>query len=185
MGKNNEIIVHPAEFLAAVEEALGSKDRPHPSMACQAVAAWYLHPRVEEHGYEAIRELVDARQSSPYLAEALVDLSGFAQLDLLAIFSFEELLDGAVHFLSDGMGFAFHWAWWAMSEGHLDDPEDRWRLVMALIERAPSDAGALWLIGDGPVAYLQMLRGGTERLDALALSNDKLRRILEVVQEDL
>ena len=133
-------------------------------------------------GFNSLDELIHERTVSPYVASALVYLSHRRRFSVLRVFSEEELLQGTLAHLRSPSSFEHLWAWRAMWFGHLSE-EDHWRLVLDLIDRVPDDDDMLWQIADGPVAELEMLPHGVERLKDLARSNEKLARVLRLAQE--
>lgn len=110
-------------------------------------------------------------------------------VDALTYFSDAQLTNHAVAFLRDivsGKGandsFEHEWAWWTVWYGELSD-EERLRLVLEIVRKSPDSDLALWMIADGPLSAVAAQPGGAERLEAIALSDVRLRETLHMLRE--
>jgi len=175
-------VIDPAEVIAAILSSLETEKWDDPQRAVEQVVDQIVIPAYDLQGRAALTKMIDEFRSSPYLAAAVVDLSSRRKIDLLSLVSSADLLNGAVAYLVKGTRFEESWAWQALWFGHLSD-EDRWRLVMELVDQIPADEDMLWLVGDGPLSELQMQPGGQRRIEELAKTNSRLAHILQLVRD--
>ena len=135
-------------------------------------------------GLVALRPFIEAATSrdDSRLWEALVAFSDLADVPLLEVIPEPLLVERCLRGLVPGSGPEDRWAVYAVTFGELSD-DDRWRIVMRLVEGIPEDDDALWRLGDGPIAALQMSPVHGRRLDVLATTSTRVRRILDLVDE--
>lgn len=175
---NGPVEIPDAASVERIAIGLGFDD---PWRGLGVVVREFVDPAFDSMGFEALSELAAQKSSSPWAAAALVELAGCQELSPLVFFSADELVDGAVAYLTTS-SFDYQWAWMAVVFGDFDDA-GHWDIVMALVERVPDDNDSLWRVGDLPLGQLQMRPGASERIDELANTNPKLARILQLVRE--
>lgn len=141
-----------------------------------------LLPTFDRRGEEIIAELRAAR--SPAARAALVEIDSRWRLGLLKLISGPDLVEGVRNYLARPGGFEHEWAWYGLCDGVLA-PEERWDLVMALVDVAPDDDESLWLIGDGPIASIENDAELLKRLEIEEQSNPRLARIRQLVEDRL
>jgi len=152
-----------------------------------------LWPAIERDGAARVVLALAELKDDPFIAAALVDLSGRRTFRVTDIYSDDEIIDAALTYLiampnatiEDG-----HWAWtalwgWADDENGDIGVGDHFRLVTRLIDEAPWDDKVLWMIGNGPLGAAEAALGGADRVRALAASNAKVAHVRHLVEEDL
>jgi len=171
----------PAELTAEwlENQIVGAED---PQRAIENLVDRVLVTAVDVHGPSALESLIARRTSSAMAATALVDVCARRKLPVLAVFDVEEIVAGAVTHLVVA-SVETRWSWRALTHGPFVQEEDHWKLVLEVAHRAPDDDDGLWLLGDGPVAELQMYPGGGDRLEQLAVSDQRIATILRLAME--
>jgi hypothetical protein len=135
---------------------------------------------------DAIQSLTEVRRQSPAASYVLQCLCYRRGIQLLDVFTEEEILTDCLTYIDASIADDTdskrdsQWAWEALVYAPMADA-DRWRLTIQLIGQAPGDDDTLLQLGDGPVAALQMQRGGSDRLSALAQTDPRVERILELL----
>ncbi len=136
-----------------------------------------LTPIYREHGVHGVRGLRALAPGSAWASSALTCL----RVNPLAFFSRTDLVEHALSYLVVS-SFETEWAWRAIWYGELE-PEDRWSMTMELIDRAPDDDGALWMIGDGPLSEVRDIPEYAARVDEAEKTNPRITRINRLVDE--
>jgi hypothetical protein len=167
----------PEEFHAHLEQVRGTEKLDPVKLAARLV----LMPAVRANGPAELEPLkAAAEDGDQVLCEALVAYAMAVKISVLDVIPERTLAAAALRAVITEQAEG-EWALYALTYGHLE-PEDRWRIVTRLADEAPDDDDALWLIGDGVVAGVQMDPVLNRRLDEYARSNPRMRRILHLVE---
>jgi hypothetical protein len=162
----------------------------------EAILGAVVYPLVADHGADVVIAELATRRKDPLVASALAYVARLVNLRLTEVFSTGEILAAALDYLgtvgtstaesSAQTGLRHgHWAWSALFE-HAEDLEDEehFGLVLELVERAPTDDGVLWMIGDGPLAHAVADEARFAEMKRLMEGNPKLARAWRLNEVD-
>lgn len=160
---------------------------------------------VEEHGLAEVTEALAPQRGDNNVAELLFYIFWVNDENMLAVFSEDEIIEAALHFLLPFGEDAAEviderelpgWGWSALWQhdyprpdqvyyrtDHLTD-EQHFRLLLALIDRVPMDDKILWMIGDGPLSNAWESTEYRLQIEALEETNPKVARAIRLVEED-
>lgn len=131
-------------------------------------------------------ELVERLRAtaSPGARAALVEIDARRQLGLLNVFESHELVEASLGYLAQPGAFEHEWAWYGICHGNLA-PEERWDLVIELVELSPDDEESFWLLGDGPIASLEMDQDLLKKLEREERRSSRFASIRRIVLDRL
>ena len=175
--------IDPDALLVRLESAARSRVDGNQRAAVAGVINREYMPWYRIVGREAIQRLIERRSDSWMLATALVDLCCGLNIDVMTVFTEDELLDSAERYLKEGFPVEHDWAWTLLWGGDELSTEVRLRLTKMLAQRCVHDDDALWMIGDGPLARVESARGGLQLVERASLDSPVLRRVQQLIRE--
>jgi hypothetical protein len=188
--------------LSALEISKAIERRSEAGGDEEAILGAVVYPLVAEHGADVVIAELARRKKDPLVASAVAYVAGLADLRLTEVFSTGEILAAALDYLgtvgaSDAQESSVKtglrhgdWAWSALfghvpgsAAGDFEDDE-HFRLVLELVERAPTDDTVLWMIGDGPLAHAVADEARFAEMKRLMEGNRKLFRTWRLNEVD-
>jgi hypothetical protein len=151
-----------------------------------------LDPLVEAEGFDAVIDALAPHHSDVDIAEALFHLFWTYDRNMLSVFSEDEVIDAAMQrLLSFGAGAPADrrgvpgWGWSALllhqyEWGEFLTNEQAFRILLAVVDRAPWDDQILEALGDSPLSNPRADPEYARRLDELAKTEPKIPRAIEL-----
>jgi len=151
-----------------------------------------LDPLVEAEGFDAVIDALAPHHTDLDIAEALFYLFWDNGENMLSVFSEEGIVEAALQLLIEFRGDHFtdtrglpDWGWSALClhdyeyEDHLTN-EQAFRILLAVIDRAPWDDSILEMLGDMPLSNPNAHPEYRRRLQELVQSEPKIARAIEL-----
>jgi len=172
------------ELLARLDALpLIHENREYNDSKLKKVAYDALYWRHDAEGSELLRSLLSSTDQDARILHAVTSFVMDNGIDPLEVFGFELIRNAALDYL-EAATFTNQWAWGLVWFGDWN-ANDHLRLVKAIVDSAPDDDGALWMLGDGPISELEEREELAADLAELHRTNARWKRIKQHVIADL